>query len=403
MRENASLSSPNNDCDQKNVASQDPQGAAVVRSTELHSWNTPSASSSMVALASSDKSTSVSEPIIRPYTAVDAARIYHTYQQSLHLNQRSPTPAPFLNFAQNAKKPEKRIHRPGSKPIPPRADEWDSQGAKLVSRALHLTTLESEFGEIADLYNRLKGQPCHLHGAIASAKTGLHIHVEAVDSSLDHRTLKHLLYILVMYEKQIDTLHPEHRRTSSKSDSAVNELKSSCGNFHLNDESSNEYLPLDEVRRMIFGYPQQSLEQLTGDEKCQAVRITSHGLKSDHSRTVEFRQHESVLRGEMIRYWVLFCAGLVRLANYMAHELTAEEAISGTTDGRGYPFRHWDDSMSVFDLLDAMELEPDARAYFTRRAAYSAFDSLPGPPSQEQSYIYPVSHMERLDRRYEWQ
>ncbi|MCJ1437240.1 hypothetical protein MMC27_006626 [Xylographa pallens] len=304
----------------------------------------------------------------------------------------------------------------------PETSEWDSQGAELVSRVFTLTNDETGFPEINELCNRLKGQPCHLHGATASPKTGLHVHMKHAHGDIDHETLQNLLYILVMYEKQINTLLPRHRRTDSTSDTAQNELRSNCTNVHYpddNDPPPNQAYPtterpLTEVRTRIFeqeGSVLHGLIFLSGGEKKRAVNFTN--LLDDPDKpirphTIEFRQHESVLRGEMIQYWVRFCAGLLRLANHRAHiqtpqtsgarpdavtrdstylrQFTAVEIAqrTGTTsplmrtnrlpslDAWGSSFAEWDDSMSVFDLIEEMELDDETTQYFHRRAAFFA-------------------------------
>ena len=82
----------------------------------------------------------------------------------------------------------------------------------------------------------------------------------------------------------------------------------------------------------------------------------------------------------MIQYWVRFCAGLLRLANYYAHyqwqpsRSTTPLRTNRTADpnGCGYPFAEWDDSMTVFDQIEEMELNDDTSKYFHRRAAFFA-------------------------------
>ncbi|MCJ1381993.1 hypothetical protein MMC17_005105 [Xylographa soralifera] len=304
----------------------------------------------------------------------------------------------------------------------PETSEWDSQGAELVSRVFTLTRDETGFPEINDLCNRLKGQPCHLHGATSSPKTGLHVHMKHAHGDIDHETLQNLLYILVMYERQINTILPHHRRTDSTSDTAQNELRSNCTNIHYpddNDPRPNQAYPaterpLDEVRTRIFeqdGSVLHGLIFLSGGGKDRAVNFTyleDDPDKPNRPHTIEFRQHESVLRGEMIQYWVRFCAGLLRLANHRAHfqapqipyarpgaatrdgriwrRLTAGQIAhyTGTStplmrtdrlpnfDSRGFPFAEWDDSMSIFDLIEEMELDDETTQYFHRRAAFFA-------------------------------
>jgi len=262
---------------------------------------------------------------------------------------------------------------------------------ELVSRVLRPS--RATFDEITILCNRLKGHDCSLHGATPSPKTGLHVHLKCEDGDIDLLTLQHLLYILVMYERHINTMHVPHRRPHSSSDTAVNELAPNTENFKWDmssprpgapkmnpTELRDRDLPLKEIRRIIFAKDMdiERLIALAGAEKCSIVNfiwLAQHPLdEGKKPHTIEFRQHESVLRGDMIKHWVTFCIGLLRLANYMAWENVPERGSEvgrrGNRRGEGYWFTEWSDSMSVWDLCEQMELDVETVRYFMRRAAY---------------------------------
>ncbi|MCJ1393466.1 hypothetical protein MMC18_006341 [Xylographa bjoerkii] len=305
------------------------------------------------------------------------------------------------------------------------------------------TDSETGFTDISNLCNRLKGKPCHWHGATAGPKTGLHVHMKPAKGDADLATLQYLLYILLMYEKEINTLLPHYRRTDSTSDTAQNELRSNCTTIHTanhNTPPPTQVYPateiaLDEVRTMIFdqeGSVLDGLVYLSGGEKERAVNFIDL-LPNQHEpqqpRTIEFRQHESVLRGEMLQYWVRFCAGLLRVANHRAHFVPPPGVWPGATtggnpnwtymtavqiaqytgtstpfirtdripnlDSRGFPFAEWDDSMSVFDLIEEMELDDETAQYFHRRAAFFAaqdpgFPTVAPPETQDTDPSAPV-------------
>ncbi|MCJ1397625.1 hypothetical protein MMC11_000821 [Xylographa trunciseda] len=354
---------------------------------------------------------------------------------------RTTPSEPPNTFNEMIKLPAATVHqrtRCGPEARLPESSEWDSQGAGLVSRGFKLANSEAGFAEINDLCNKLKGRPCHLHGATASPKTGLHVHMKAANADTGLATLQYLLYILAMYEKQINTLLPPHRRTDSTNDTVQNELRSNCINIHTVDRvtppGTQGYpateLPLDHVRMTIFdniGNALGGLVYLSGGDEKRVVNFT-HLLggfgKPDGPHTIEFRQHESVLRGQMIKYWVRFCAGLLRVAHHRAHfqpppasghtpgaamggmpiwsRMTAAQIANytGTStpfirtdripnmDSRGFPFAEWDDSMSVFDLIEEMELDDETAKYFHRRAAFFAaqdpsFPTVTPPATQD--------------------
>lgn len=121
-----------------------------------------------------------------------------------------------------------------------------------------------------------------------------------------------------------------------------------------------------------------------GDRKGLVVNFRNLGRQGSGSgpRTLEFRQHEGVLRGDMVKHWVLFCMGLVRLANYMAHNLRTADGnrvgrpVTNFEEQCGqYPYNSDEnDTMSVWDLFDMIKLPRDTWNYFMRRAAYNAGD-----------------------------
>ena len=83
-------------------------------------------------------------------------------------------------------------------------------------------------------------------------------------------------------------------------------------------------------------------------------------LRPHSARTVEFRQHEGTLDAEGVKWWVLFCVGLVRVANAMAKEYGVGEEYRG----HGYPHRWINDGMSVFDLMTMMGMEERGVEYW---------------------------------------
>ena len=106
--------------------------------------------------------------------------------------------------------------------------------------------------------------------------------MKRANADTDLTSLQYLLCILVMYEKQINTLLSQHRRTDSNSDSAKLEPRSSCTTIHTANqstpqESPTKELPLDEVRTMIFqqeGSTLDGLVYLSGADKDHAVDFT---------------------------------------------------------------------------------------------------------------------------------
>lgn len=178
-----------------------------------------------------------------------------------------------------------------------------------------------------------------------------------------------------MYEAKIDILHPQHRRATNPPVTSRSrfDFASNVGSFFGDGFAT--------ARNRILGINDPAnFGNIMGVDKGLVVNFAN--LKRQEGkgpRTLEFRQHEGVLRGDMVKHWVLFCMGLVRLANNMGHNLMRNEDEMPVTDFdeqcRNYPFDSDDfQTMSVWDLFDLMELPRDTWDYFMKRAAYNAAD-----------------------------
>jgi len=71
------------------------------------------------------------------------------------------------------------------------------------------------------------------------------------------------------------------------------------------------------ARRKIF-HPWQSIgglaELMGGTAEGRIVNWTKLDNEDGSARTIEFRQHQGTLEIESVKWWVEFCAGLLRLA-----------------------------------------------------------------------------------------
>ena len=255
----------------------------------------------------------------------------------------------------------------------------DSYGIELVSPVLDQGT--PALNDIRKFCSLLKGQPCHDHGATINTTCGLHIHLKPRKTDFELPTLKHLAYILVMYEAQIETLHPRYRRTNNGHNTF--DRQTNIDDLIFRGENRRS---LPEIRELIHIIGDtQALAAIMGRGKGRIVNFSNLLRVRDENgpRTLEFRQHEGVLKAEMVVYWVCFCVGLLRLATDMAHkDVTATGAATTGFEAqcRIYPFQEWDgedntdirSNISVCDLFDLMNLPQDVRSYFQRRAAYFA-------------------------------
>lgn len=122
-------------------------------------------------------------------------------------------------------------------------DNWDSSGVELVSRILPPT--EESFDEISQYLDLLKGNSQSGHGAFTDEYCALHVHVGLPPSNdpnepapvFDLPTLQHLAYILVMYEAEINKLHPRSTR-GPYSTAALTDCKTNLDAFYADSEAA---------------------------------------------------------------------------------------------------------------------------------------------------------------------
>lgn len=83
-------------------------------------------------------------------------------------------------------------------------------------------------------------------------------------------------------------------------------------------------------------------------------------ITTGEARTIEFRQHEGTLSPAAVENWTTFVVGLIRLAEHNGR-------LHGTApdyDGAGYRYREVSEELSVWDLMETMELGKDEVEYW---------------------------------------
>ena len=117
--------------------------------------------------------------------------------------------------------------------------------------------------------------------------------------------------------------------------------------------------------------------------------------------TIEFRQLEGEDDLANLKWWVIFCRGLVRLANHMAHS-GLDPAVPG--DGN-YPHSEWSDDILLSDLFDLMSFPDRGRERLHLRAVYQARRHF----AMQQKYRPPLEQRggigladQSLVRGYQW-
>jgi hypothetical protein len=192
---------------------------------------------------------------------------------------------------------------------------------------------------------------------------GLHVHVgRSDDQSMPLKALQHLLFVCLIFEDAIMSMHPLDR-------SNKNELQSNRLQFTRTDGTTSSYrvwepvyelsLSLSDVRdirRAIYATTtMKELEDLVGPARNRRINLT-HISEEHPLRTVEFRQHAGTVDPREIEDWVIFCTYFVRWAYDHAHMDTVFPRINS-----------WRHSLIVLNKL-LLELGlPDAtrRRYWT--------------------------------------
>ena len=108
--------------------------------------------------------------------------------------------------------------------------------------------------------------------------------------------------MITIYETEVDKLHPFHRRTITPHAATNYDFKSNSQNFQDHDGSLPEkFINIQNRISKIQGM--HNLQRLMGRGKGYVVNfsnLTRGDPSTDGPRTIEFRQHEGVMRGEMV-------------------------------------------------------------------------------------------------------
>ena len=202
--------------------------------------------------------------------------------------------------------------------------------------------------------------------------------------------------MLVIFEEPLDKLFPMWRRVSIENFLSERDFRSNRGRWRYEpadpkaeykywqyDEASGTMKDIDGKHKFrspvdiacdIFGTESvMGLRELIPGGKEQVVSFDNIGLrpKDKVQQTVEFRQHEGVTDGLMVKWWVMFCVGLVRLAEQRAQE-SAGADVEMYVQALRYGYHNWNDNVSVWDLFDMMDFPAEGVQYFERKAAYHA-------------------------------
>ena len=179
---------------------------------------------------------------------------------------------------------------------------------EIVSRVLPAT--DEGFHEVVKVMDLIKSK----YQLIDNTTCGLHVHVGASreDKKWPLGTLKRFAQLILAFDHQINSLHPDWRISGNKycvqnSESEFLQqsdpfLRGKAIELCSEDDSEGEL-----VRMMNPNYNRQAAYNFTNLSSVMNPRTTR--------RTIEWRQHEGTSDGRRIRAWCEFATGLVRYAH----------------------------------------------------------------------------------------
>ena len=263
-----------------------------------------------------------------------------------------------------------------------KTDEYDTWGVEVVSPPFSLCDLDGAMASTKQLLGQLNKSKSAVQ---SDEQCGLHVHIGRKDNSeFDLSTLKHLAYLLIVYEDALFSLRPKTRRQAVQNTSgqarenfcsslrerfALDEPKAATRqakhthNLPVPEHGWDCYMPdLHNVRSQIFGCTTAAalvkLLQGAGRHTCVNFKPI---IDPRRPNIVEFRQHTGTLETATIRNWIELCQRLVELAELMAEDPTKAANMTALQD--------WDDvaALTVKDLADTMGLSTTTTAYWQQR------------------------------------
>jgi hypothetical protein len=218
-------------------------------------------------------------------------------------------------------------------------------------------------------------------------RCGLHVHVQAPQ---ELEVLKELALILIVYEHEISRLHPPCRRPNHEAVRGVAEsnrmgimghppeLATKCFDASSTALESRYKGAIEFLREQLrdisnktelgkyMNYP--AIYPYPLGNRGRQVNFLSISRGDIYASTVEFRQARGSLCAEDISRWVDFCVGLVKIAQLYSKDPSRFPAkcLGNYYDIRGT--QHVS-RISVYDLMNDMELGDEAIGYWQRRIA----------------------------------
>ncbi|KAI5462803.1 putative amidoligase enzyme-domain-containing protein [Mariannaea sp. PMI_226] len=230
-------------------------------------------------------------------------------------------------------------------------NNWDSYGLEFISPVFETWNPAIWYPELEYITSKIQGSPSASHGAFVNRHCGLHVHIGPPQREIfSTETIRHLGFILYVYEPVINTLHPPLRWTT-----AFIEVSTENPGVPVSNRWAANVSP-DGFWSHTEGLNRSSLiDHICPHGKKHLVNLSPLKRAAPFSTTIEFRHHAGTVDMKDIRWWVLFTSKFVALAQRCA------------ATGHRIPVPTLEPSLD--DLMHELNFPKDGIEFYQARAA----------------------------------
>ena len=222
-------------------------------------------------------------------------------------------------------------------------------GVEITSRVL--PARDEGFHEVVEVLDIIKSR----YQLIENSSCGLHVHVgvSQEDKSWPLGTLKRFAQLILAFDHQINSLHPDRRVSGNKYcvQNSEGELLQQPNPF-----LRGKAIELCTEGDFEEGFIKMMNANLNREMAYNFTNLSSIMYPKTTKRTIEWRQHEGTSDGLRIRAWCEFATGLVKYA-HETPQLENLELLLNTA---------LNDSFTILDLFKAIGLDHLANFYSDR-------------------------------------
>jgi len=197
--------------------------------------------------------------------------------------------------------------------------------------------------------------------AVPVRSAGLHMHVGNGVEGFSFETVRNLVSLLWVFERQFSTLHPPHRHDGQWCSPLS---KMSVYGHHPRNFRQGRQIGIFEVLEELFSDEWHDMDRLVWqmghvcNRGCAVKFANLTGPVQGTKKTIEFRQHASTLDGEETVMWIKTVVGLLEFARDVDEVQFTKLMIEFAEVGP--------EEFTVVQLLRKIGLKEQASYYSTR-------------------------------------